>query len=175
MTDATLGERRAVIIEDDPEIADLVAVVLTQAGFHTHVATDGVVVRSGLSSTYGRFVEVKHKDGFRTFYAHLGRDAGLKSGTFVRRGTTVAYVGNSGRSTGSHLHFELRVNGSPVNPTSIKNMNTGDALAGRDLNRFNTMVSLIEGQFRKVNDGQVVAVNFQADAKQAAATKTKAD
>jgi hypothetical protein len=50
-------------------------------------------------------------------YAHLGRDAGLKRGAYVRRGTTVAYVGNSGRSTGSHLHFELRNKaGKPLNP-----------------------------------------------------------
>ena len=91
--------------------------IAAPAGAPVHVATDGIVVRSGLSSSYGRFVEVAHKDGFRTFYAHLGRDAGLKRGTFVRRGTTVAYVGNSGRSTGSHLHFELRNKaGRPLNP-----------------------------------------------------------
>ena len=74
-------------------------------------------MRSGVSSSYGRFVEVAHKDGFHTFYAHLGRDAGLKPGAYVKRGTTVAYVGNSGRSTGSHLHFELRNKaGKPLNP-----------------------------------------------------------
>jgi murein DD-endopeptidase MepM/ murein hydrolase activator NlpD len=91
--------------------------IAAPAGAPVHVATDGVVVRSGVSSTYGRFVEVAHKDGFHTFYAHLGRDAGLKRGTYVKRGTTVAYVGNSGRSTGSHLHFELRNKaGKPLNP-----------------------------------------------------------
>ena len=91
--------------------------IAAPAGAPVHVATDGVVMRSGVSSTYGRFVEVAHKDGFRTLYAHLGRDAGLKRGTFVKRGTTVAYVGDSGRSTGSHLHFELRNKaGKPLNP-----------------------------------------------------------
>jgi hypothetical protein len=91
--------------------------IAAPAGAPVHVATDGIVLRSGVSATYGRFVEVAHKDGFHTFYAHLGRDAGLKRGTFVKRGTTVAYVGNSGRSTGSHLHFELRNKaGKPLNP-----------------------------------------------------------
>lgn len=91
--------------------------IAAPAGAPVHVSTDGVVMRSGVSSTYGRFVEVAHKDGFHTFYAHLGRDAGLKRGTYVKRGTTVAYVGNSGRSTGSHLHFELRNKaGKPLNP-----------------------------------------------------------
>lgn len=91
--------------------------IAAPSGAPVRVATDGIVVRSGVSSSYGRFVEVRHKDGFRTFYAHLGRDAGLKAGAFVRRGTTVAYVGDSGRSTGSHLHFELRNKaGRPLNP-----------------------------------------------------------
>ena len=91
--------------------------IAAPAGAPVHVATDGIVVRSGLSSTYGRFVEVAHKDGFHTFYAHLGRDAGFKRGTYVKRGVVVAYVGDSGRSTGSHLHFELRNKaGRPLNP-----------------------------------------------------------
>ena len=91
--------------------------IAAPAGAPVHVATDGIIVRSGLSSTYGRFVEVAHKDGFHTFYAHLGRDAGLKRGTYVKRGVVVAYVGDSGRSTGSHLHFELRNKaGKPLNP-----------------------------------------------------------
>jgi len=91
--------------------------IAAPAGAPVHVATDGVVTRSGVSGTYGRFVEVAHKDGFRTLYAHLGRDAGLKRGTYVKRGAVVAYVGDSGRSTGSHLHFELRNKaGKPLNP-----------------------------------------------------------
>ncbi|CAN5396850.1 hypothetical protein BH10PSE4_BH10PSE4_33730 [soil metagenome] len=91
--------------------------IAAPAGAAVHVATDGVILRSGVSATYGRFVEVGHKDGFHSFYAHLGRDAGLKRGAFVKRGTTVAYVGDSGRSTGSHLHFELRNKaGKPLNP-----------------------------------------------------------
>lgn len=91
--------------------------IAAPAGAPVHVATDGVVLRGGVSSTYGRFVEVAHKGGFRTFYAHLSRDAGLKRGAFVRRGVVVAYVGDSGRSTGSHLHFELRTKaGKPLNP-----------------------------------------------------------
>jgi murein DD-endopeptidase MepM/ murein hydrolase activator NlpD len=54
--------------------------IAAPAGAPVHVATDGIVMRSGVSVTYGRFVEVAHKDGFRTLYAHLGRDAGLKRG-----------------------------------------------------------------------------------------------
>jgi murein DD-endopeptidase MepM/ murein hydrolase activator NlpD len=103
--------------------------IAAPVGAPVHVATDGIVMRSGVSATYGRFVEVAHKDGFHTFYAHLGRDAGLKRGTFVKRGTTVAYVGDSGRSTGSHLHFELRNKaGKPLNPALFM----GKTFAERD-------------------------------------------
>jgi len=81
-------------------------------------AIDGVVVRAGASGSYGRFVEIAHKDGFRTMYAHLGATArGVKPGMYARRGQTIAYVGSSGRSTGAHLHFELRRKGKPLNPS----------------------------------------------------------
>lgn len=81
-------------------------------------ATDGMIVRTGASGSYGRFVEIAHKDGFRTMYAHLGATArGVKPGAYARRGQTIAYVGSSGRSTGAHLHFELRRKGKPLNPS----------------------------------------------------------
>lgn len=82
------------------------------------VATcDGTIVRTGTSASYGRFVEVAHKDGITSFYAHLGRAAkGLQSGMPVAAGDTVGYVGNTGHSTGAHLHFELRKDGRALNP-----------------------------------------------------------
>lgn len=81
-------------------------------------ATDGVVVRSGTSGSYGRYVELAHKDGFRTMYAHLGATArSVKPGMYAKRGTTIAYVGSTGRSTGAHLHFELRRKGKALNPS----------------------------------------------------------
>ncbi|MDB5469014.1 MAG: peptidase [Caulobacter sp.] len=77
----------------------------------------GVVTRAGLSLSYGRFIEVKHEDGLVSFYAHLsGTAKGLKAGSPVTAGQTIAYVGGTGRSTGSHLHFEIRQNGRPMNP-----------------------------------------------------------
>ncbi len=81
-------------------------------------ATDGVVVRTGTSGSYGRYVELAHKDGFRTLYAHLGPTArGVAPGAYVRRGQMIAFVGSSGRSTGTHLHFELRRKDKPLNPS----------------------------------------------------------
>ena len=91
--------------------------IAAPAGAPVKASADGVVKRTGVSPTYGRFVEVMHKGGLTTMYAHLKAPArGVKRGAYLRRGETVAYVGNSGRSTGSHLHFEIRKGDKPLNP-----------------------------------------------------------
>ena len=92
--------------------------IAAPAGAPVKASADGVVKRTGVSPTYGRFVEVMHKGGMTTLYAHLKAPArGVKQGAYVRRGSTVAFVGNSGRSTGSHLHFEIRKGDKPLNPS----------------------------------------------------------
>lgn len=92
--------------------------IAAPGGAAVKVAADGVVKATGLSPTYGRYVLVMHKGGLTTMYAHLAGPArGVKRGVFLRRGATVAYVGNSGRSTGSHLHFEIRKGEKPLNPS----------------------------------------------------------
>lgn len=79
----------------------------------------GVVMRAGLDAGgYGRFIEVAHPNGVTSLYAHLGRTVGeMKPGTLVQAGQIVALVGDGGRSTGSHLHFEMRHRGKPMNPS----------------------------------------------------------
>jgi hypothetical protein len=91
--------------------------IAAPAGTKVGATLPGVVTRSGLSLSYGRFIEVEHAGGLVSFYAHLsGTAKGLKPGSPVAAGQTIAYVGGSGRSTGSHLHFEIRQNGRPMNP-----------------------------------------------------------
>ncbi|WGM37332.1 M23 family metallopeptidase [Caulobacter sp. NIBR1757] len=91
--------------------------IAAPAGTQVTATLPGVVTRTGMSLSYGRFIEVKHEDGLVSFYAHLsGTAKGLKAGSPVTAGQTIAYVGGSGRSTGSHLHFEIRQNGRPMNP-----------------------------------------------------------
>lgn len=92
--------------------------IVAATGSPIKAATDGVVVEAGVSGSYGRYVEIAHKDGFRTLYAHLGAVArGVRPGAYAPRGQVIAFVGNSGRSTGAHLHFELRRRGRPLNPS----------------------------------------------------------
>lgn len=80
------------------------------------VATaDGIVTFVGPLAAYGHVVFVNHSHGFATFYAHNSRYR-VKEGQAVRRGEVLAYVGTSGRTTGPHVHYEVHVNGSIVNP-----------------------------------------------------------
>lgn len=77
----------------------------------------GRVVSAGERSGYGKTVEVDHGLGFSTLYAHLSRII-VSRGDWVRPGTVVGLGGNSGRSTGPHLHYEIRYNGKPFNPAN---------------------------------------------------------
>lgn len=75
----------------------------------------GEVVFAGVQRGYGKVVRIRHAFGFETLYAHLNR-IGVRVGERVGRGARIGDMGNTGRSTGTHLHYEVRVNGNPVNP-----------------------------------------------------------
>lgn len=76
---------------------------------------DGIVTYSGWESGYGRLVAIEHGYGFSTRYGHCAR-IDVKVGDEVKRGQIIAYVGSTGRSTGSHVHYEVRIHGMPVDP-----------------------------------------------------------
>ena len=78
---------------------------------------DGVVTRAGWLGSYGNVVEISHGYGITTLYAHNSRNA-VKTGAAVKRGQAIAYVGSTGLSTGAHVHYEVRVDKRPVNPSS---------------------------------------------------------
>jgi murein DD-endopeptidase MepM/ murein hydrolase activator NlpD len=86
---------------------------------------DGVVIHAGRQSGYGLMVEIRHAQGFTTRYAHLSRIR-VSEGERVSRGERIGDMGNTGRSTGTHLHYEVRRNGDPVNPMTF-------ITAGRDV------------------------------------------
>ncbi|MGB9199230.1 MAG: M23 family metallopeptidase [Terriglobales bacterium] len=76
---------------------------------------DGMVTFADFLGGYGRAVMIDHGHGISTRYGHLGSFA-VTSGQYLHRGDTIGYVGLSGRSTGPHLHYEVRINDTPVNP-----------------------------------------------------------
>jgi murein DD-endopeptidase MepM/ murein hydrolase activator NlpD len=86
-----------------------------RTGTDIYATADGVVTHAGWQSGYGKLVTIQHAFGIETKYAHNSKLL-VKVGQRVSRGDHIADMGNTGRSTGTHLHYEVRVNGQPVNP-----------------------------------------------------------
>jgi len=106
------------------------------SGTPIRAAGSGVVDLAGRHGTYGIAVVLKHGAKYKSLYAHMSRlAAGVRPGASVNQGQVIGYVGTTGRSTGPHLHYEVRVNDRPVNPTTIK-ATGGRQLAGKDLQNF---------------------------------------
>lgn len=86
-------------------------------GSPIYAADTGVIVYSGWSDRgYGNLIVIDHDDGWQTFYAHLMDGTMLPCGSNVQKGQLIASMGSTGNSSGPHLHFELRLNGGPMNP-----------------------------------------------------------
>jgi murein DD-endopeptidase MepM/ murein hydrolase activator NlpD len=91
--------------------------IANRPGTAIKAPADGVVVFADTKSGYGQVVILDHGYGLETWYGHL-RKAQVQKGQRVRRGDSIAQLGNSGRSTGPHVHYEVRVRGTPVDPLS---------------------------------------------------------
>lgn len=84
-------------------------------GTPIYATADGVVETAGVESGYGNVVRIRHAAGYETVYGHLSKIR-VQTGQQVSRGARVGDMGSTGRSTGNHLHYEVRVNGQPQNP-----------------------------------------------------------
>jgi murein DD-endopeptidase MepM/ murein hydrolase activator NlpD len=91
---------------------------MAQMGTPIFAAAGGVVVYSDLHPQYGNMVEIDHGNDLISRYAHASRRL-VKLGDVVLRGARIAEVGMTGRSTGPHLHFEVRQRGAPANPAQF--------------------------------------------------------
>ena len=88
-------------------------------GTPIHATSGGTVEFAGRRGGYGKLVIISHPNGYKTYYGHCSRLL-VKKGTHVKQGQAIAKVGRTGQATGPHVHYEIRVNGKPVNPNSIK-------------------------------------------------------
>lgn len=96
---------------------------MAEAGSPILAAADGIVTQAESTPDYGNIVKVDHGSGLETRYAHASRLL-VRTGDRVARGQLIAEVGNTGRSTGAHLHFEVRLNGVALDPRKyLKNRN----------------------------------------------------
>ncbi|MHB1023605.1 MAG: M23 family metallopeptidase [Acidobacteriaceae bacterium] len=84
-------------------------------GTPVHATADGTIEKAGMANGYGREVLINHGHGVSTLYGHLSGFT-VMAGQTVVRGQVIGYVGSSGRSTGAHLHYEVRIHDTPVNP-----------------------------------------------------------
>ena len=87
-------------------------------GTPIYATGDGKVTKVGLGSGYGKMVIIEHGFGYKTYYAHLSK-YDTKVGRDVKRGEIIGYVGNTGLSSGPHLHYEVWKNGIVMNPVNF--------------------------------------------------------
>jgi murein DD-endopeptidase MepM/ murein hydrolase activator NlpD len=120
-------------------------------GTPVYAAADGVVAGAKPNGGYGNYIRIEHDNGVATAYGHLSRFApGIKPGAKVARGELVGFSGNTGRSTGPHLHFEVLSDGKPVDPLTHA---TIAQLGGTDLERFAKKVA--EDERVRANEARV--------------------
>ena len=106
-------------------------------------AAEGRISFRGRKGGYGKVIEIKHKHGYKTLYAHMSRfKGGLKRGSWVAKGQLIGYVGSTGVSTGPHLHFGLYKNGRAINPLRIVRV-TKTKLKGKEKKEFMNKTKLL--------------------------------
>jgi murein DD-endopeptidase MepM/ murein hydrolase activator NlpD len=120
---------RALFMHDG---VDLVAAT----GTPVYAASDGIVIGAAPNGGYGNWIRIDHHAKLSTVYGHLSSFApGIAAGARVSQGELIGFVGNTGRSTGSHLHFEILSNGKAVDPLAYPEIKRAQ-LRGADLERF---------------------------------------
>jgi murein DD-endopeptidase MepM/ murein hydrolase activator NlpD len=120
---------------------------------------NGVIEEAGWSGGYGRHTVIRHANGYETSYSHQSAIAkGIKPGVRVRQGQVIGYVGSTGLSTGNHLHYELIVNGTKVDPMRVR-LPTGKVLKGADLEAFNRERDRIDQLLDEKSDGKLTVAS----------------
>ncbi len=105
-------------------------------GTPVYAGGNGVIEYVGKNGGYGNYIRIRHNNEYKTAYAHLsGFKKGISSGVRVNQGEVIGYVGNTGNSTGPHLHYEIIFQNKQINPLKLK-LPSGKVLKGDELKRF---------------------------------------
>ncbi len=116
-------------------------------GTEIYAVGDGTITMRGWSGGYGNIVRIRHANGYETGYGHMnGFASGQSVGSYVRQGEIIGYVGSTGLSTGPHVHFEMKKNGSYVNPAE-EIVPPANPLTGDELERFLAEMPVLETQW----------------------------
>jgi murein DD-endopeptidase MepM/ murein hydrolase activator NlpD len=125
----------------------------TAYGTPIFASGNGVVETAGWEGGYGKYVKLKHNNGYETAYGHMSAFAkGLEVGKRVRQGQVIGFVGSTGQSTGSHVHYEILVNGRFVDPMRIK-LPRGRSLDGPLMNGFEKERDRLDAMMNNRNSG----------------------
>lgn len=118
---------------------------------------DGVIAQVGSNNSQGRFVRVKHSNGYETIYNHMSKFAKVsKQGARVKQGQVIGYVGSTGYSTGPHLDFRMKLNGKLINPLKLKSM-PADPIAAKEMPAFKAAVADLKSELEKPVQAAAVA------------------
>jgi murein DD-endopeptidase MepM/ murein hydrolase activator NlpD len=125
----------------------------TAYGTPIFASGNGVVETAGWEGGYGKYVKLKHNNGYETAYGHMSAFAkGLEVGKRVRQGQVIGFVGSTGQSTGSHVHYEILVNGRFVDPMRIK-LPRGRSLDGPLMTGFEKERDRLDAMMNNRNSG----------------------
>ncbi len=131
-------------------------------GRNIYASAAGKIVFRGRKGGYGKVIEIAHKNGYKTLYAHMKSfKGGLRKGSRVRQGTLIGYVGSTGRSTGPHLHFGLYKNRRAVNPLKVVRI-TKTKLRGKAKRRFIAQTKVLSKELlRSIEHSDSKALNLK--------------
>ena len=112
-------------------------------GTPIYAGGNGVVEYIGRNGGYGKYIRIRHNNGYKTAYAHLSSyKKGITKGVRVNQGEVIGYVGSTGNSTGPHLHYEIIYQNKHINPLKLK-LPSGKILEGKELERFKEEYKII--------------------------------
>lgn len=119
-------------------------------GTEIYAVGDGVITVRGVCGGYGNLVRVRHANGYETGYGHMSSYASSQAiGSYVRQGDVIGYIGSTGLSTGPHLHFEMKKNGSYVNPAT-EILPPANPLVEDDLDSFMLQLPILESTWSRM-------------------------
>ncbi len=138
------------------------------AGWGTPIvaAGDGVIELSARNGGYGHYVRIRHNSTYSTAYAHLSKyGRGIRKGKRVKQGQIIGYVGATGWAKGSHLHYEVLVNGKQVNPMTLK-LPDGRRLRGQEFERYMLLKTSLEADLGDLRTFRSLSAGLLAETSQ---------
>ena len=112
-------------------------------GTPIYAGGNGIVEYVGRNGGYGKYIRIRHNNGYKTAYAHLSKyRKGISKGVRVNQGEVIGYVGSTGNSTGPHLHYEIIYQNKHINPLKLK-LPSGRILEGKELEKFKEEYKII--------------------------------